>query len=186
MSHYSESYRSHRHRKAQSNSCWQQVVLQWKNLLLNKSSKESFWRHLHLGGQLLIFPKTFLQWFLYFFLVRALRTILSRFVIRRGTAVRRAVPDCSKIEMVSSDRKYVMTNLRILSTEFSEFNLATNRSSCEFNPERSFAMNFMKSFCGGFGRSESQFARESSSEPNPLYGAISLAGTEIQNQFSYR
>ena len=105
---------------------------------------------------------------------------------QRGTVVRRAVPDCSKIEMVSSDRKYVMTNLRILSTELSEFNLATNRSSCEFKPERSFAMNFMKSFCGGFGRSESQFARESSSEPNPLYGAISLAGTEIQNQFSYR
>ena len=87
---------------------------------------------------------------------------------KRGSAVRRAIPDCSKIEMVSSERKYVMTNLLILSTELSEFNLATNRSSCEFKPERSFAMNFMKSFCGGFGRSESQFARESSSEPNPL------------------
>ena len=72
-----------------------------------------------------------------------------------------------------------MTNLLILSTEFSEFNFATKRSSWEFNPERSFAMNLMKSFCGGFGRSESQFARESSSEPKPLYGAISLAGTKI-------
>ena len=105
---------------------------------------------------------------------------LSMFIVRGETLVRRAVPDCSKIEMVSSERKYVMTNLRILSTELSEFNFATKRSSCEFNPERSFAMNFIKSFCGGFGSSESQFARESSSEPNPLYGAISRAGTEIR------